>query len=173
MRFRRREKREPGLFFMLLMGLVFVGAGVCSGFFVGQTHRLECARVESNRVNCMVQRELLGMPVGSREIGHVEEAWVDVSRDSEDGDTYRVMLRGPAGDAPFKSFYSSSRNGNEATAGEINGFLADPSQPSLVIEQTERWAFLLAACFMSVGLLIMGWGVLRVVFRVLKVGRAL
>jgi hypothetical protein len=148
-------------------------AGICAGAFFGQTSILECQRLESNQVDCQLYGELLGFPLSNREIGHVEQAWVDVSTDSDGDDTYRVVLSGPHADLPLTAFYSGSYRSKEETAGRINAFLTDPSQTSLQVEQSERWVFILSACFMLIGMLAVGFAFLRAIIRRLNIGRAL
>lgn len=174
MRIRRIQSGNSSAF-IILFGFVFAVVGLLVGAFVGQTTTLDCRRLESVAVDCRLQRDLLGYPVSERAIGDLDRAWVDVSTDSEGGEVYGVMLEGAAGQTPLSGFYSSSRRSKEEAATTINQFLSNPSQPTLQLEQSERWVFVLAGFFFLTGVLFMTIGLLRAVLGVarrLSIGRA-
>lgn len=157
-----RYRRSNDNLFFIIFGVSFTAAGLFSAIFFGQTSTLTCQRLESVVVDCLLQRDLLGLPISETDVGQIETAWVEVNVDS-DGDTYRVVLQGPEDAVPLTSFYSSSYADKQETADTINGFLVNPAQTSLQIEQSEWWVFLLAGLFAIIGIASGGWGIFRAV----------
>lgn len=147
-----------------LFGLLFACCGVGVFLVFGSTTSLSCERVEPRQVSCLRQVRLLGFTVREETLPRVFGATIDESCDS-DGCTYRVVLQTEAADMPLTAYYSSGLQRKEQVVSELNAFLADVEQPSLVTgDSAGPWIWLFPILFVGVGLLVAFqpvWSLLR------------
>ncbi len=139
----------PGLFLGLFCFTMF--------FFVGQTGQLSCERVELGHVQCELRRTLLGIPWGTHSIPDLQGARVQ-THESTTGDTYEVMLVTGAGEDSLTGHSSSGYEEKQRIAQQINGFLDDPGQPSLMVRQSGLSGAIVSALLTITGLLVFTGG---------------
>jgi hypothetical protein len=75
---------------------------------------------------------------------------IEVSQ-GDDSDTYRVSLLTNNGNIPLTDYYSSGKS-HFQRAKQINEFIRNQKQMSLIIKQDDRWFFLPLSLFLLVGI---------------------
>jgi hypothetical protein len=138
--------------FLLLLGIPFFLAGLPIIIFFGKLTTLKCARLEATQVACeLTTSSLLGGHITPIPTGQLRGAEVEVN-ESSDGDTYRVALLTKNNSIPLSSVYSSGEEGKREKADQINAFIRNPGETSLIIQQDDRWfAYPFGGIFTLVG----------------------
>ncbi len=135
----------------LLFGVSFCGAGTLVIAFLAQVAVLDCYR-ETDVPTCEIRRQFLGRNE-TIAIGTPQRALVEESTDSEGDSTYRVAVESDRGTYPITTIHSSGSAGKRQHRDQIERFIADSSQTSLVIAIDNRWwAYLFGGVFSLVGL---------------------
>ena len=145
-------KDNSSRYFLWLLGSPFLLIGLAVMIFLGKLTTLKCDRLEPTQVACeLTSAGLAGKKVIPIRLGQLQRADVEVNEDS-DGDTYRVVLVTKTGVIPFTQSYSSGEGGKHRNAQLINTFLSNPDQPSLKVQQDDRWfAYPFGGIFALVG----------------------
>jgi uncharacterized RDD family membrane protein YckC len=133
---------------------ILVGMGV---LLLSSSATLTCERAADA---CTLERtSVIGGSSENLVLGEVQSAFVEERRSGEGGATYRVVLETDRGTLPFLQSTSSGRKAKDAVAQQINGFLGDPSAPSLVARQDDRSVpILFGSLFAGIGVLIALFG---------------
>jgi hypothetical protein len=145
--------------FWLVVGLAgtLLFAGIML-FVFGQSDRLECRHAGDGQANCAVTHVLLWtLPLPGWQANGINQALVEESCDS-DGCTYRTALRARGGAShPITEVWSDQRATYQDQAAQINDFLADGSQPPLIISQDPpTWVLLLLGGLTLMAIVIQG-----------------
>jgi len=139
------------LFFFLFATPFFV-AGVFIILYMGKINILECQRRLSEEISCVLSRKgLLGEEIINLKKGQLQQAKLGINR-SDNSNTYRVNLITKKGITPLTEVYSSGLKGKRNHIDQINRFINNPSNSSLIIIQDERWfAYPFGGVFVLVG----------------------
>ena len=133
-------ERNP-YFPMALMGLFLLGFGMLFFYWMGQTTKLICTRLQNQRVDCRLETTFLGTyPMYDQRIGTVRSASVEENCDS-DGCTYRVLLQTANAPVPLTDFFSSGEGAKQKKVEQINAFVRDEKTKNLQIKDgTGLWS---------------------------------
>jgi hypothetical protein len=127
---------------------------VLAGFIVvicGELSNLSCNRLEASQGMCqLVRSNLLGRQNIRIPLNKFHGAKVE-KNSGEDSDTYRVVIHTNNGEEPLTRQSDSDFDEKQAIVVEINNFIKNPRQKSLVVEQDTRLSMylvggLIAAC---------------------------
>lgn len=138
---------------------VFLGFGLFAIITFGQLTILKCDR--SNPPTAMLQgtcqltaTRLLDSKTTEIPLNELRQATIATRTDSKRKRTYQVILQTQRGEVPF-TFYSSSGLGDHhAIANQINAFLKNSQQATLLVKQDDRWfGYLVGGVFTLVGLI--------------------
>ncbi len=147
----------------------FVLAGIVVLFFFGRSSTMVCERTESNRIDCQIATEILGVGLKQEKIRQLQSANVEVSKGEGSVytgrvnvsavDTYRVMLVGNSGNVPLTDSYYSDQTGMQTTAGLINAFIGNRSHPRFELRETSTIALLIGGVLIvaGVGVIVRCW----------------
>jgi hypothetical protein len=134
----------------------------------GQVNTLDCQRVERTYINCTIETAWLGwLAMGETPVYGLQEAavWADCDDDDDGGCVYRIDLTTEQGDVSLSPPAASGRDTpKRETVRRINLFIDDPSVPTFRETHSEiGFQMLPVFIFMTVGLGIMGFGLLAFV----------
>jgi hypothetical protein len=151
------QMRGEGILFTI-MGLVMLVGTLIGTYFLAQSTTLTCQRVESNLVNCALERTLFGMSLRTRDIYDLHDVQL-AERGDSDGDTmYRVNLYTREGTIPLTSYSSSSYRKHVTHAEEISKFLQG-SEINLTLKVKPGLFWLLTLVFSVGGLALFITGI--------------
>jgi hypothetical protein len=134
--------------FELSVGIPFFLIGLLTIIFWGKLSTLKCARLEATQAACeLTTSSLLGDHITPIPTGQLRGAEVEVEK-SSDGHTYRVTLLTKNNRIPLNSMYSSGEEDKREKADQINAFIRNPGETSLIIQQDDRWfIYIFGGCF--------------------------
>jgi hypothetical protein len=128
---------------IFFLGLLLIGFGVGTTALAAKLTTLDCERLaqQVNKGNCqLTSSSLLGKDTRTIELSSIQRA--EMQRRNQDGKLlYRVVLITNDGDVPFVRSWSSGDSGKQAKVDNINGFLQNSGQASLLIKQDDRLLF--------------------------------
>lgn len=133
---------------IFLFGVFFVIAGLFPIVFIAKTHSFTCQRIDPKQGMCNLEESgLLGSSTTSIPLNALQGANVQ-----ESDDTYKVVISTSQGSLPLTSYSSSGVSEKETDASQINAFVQDSSQRSLIIRKDTRWlGYLIGGIFILVG----------------------
>lgn len=142
-------------YFSLFFGCLFWVMGASGLLLLSKVTTLSCERVEfSNQGNCeLVQRGILGSKTRTLPLQALQKAEVMQSVSQDEGRTYytyRLVFHTPQGELPFTSYWSSEQQIKEQQAAQVNAYLQEVNQPTLVIRQDDRRLALVLGGFWGV-----------------------
>ncbi|GAP13509.1 hypothetical protein LARV_01263 [Longilinea arvoryzae] len=139
-----------------LFSLVFIGVGLVCGMLVGKLATLHCQRSGSGGECQFSTRGFIGpASVMTFAVEDLQAAELQVSEDSDDGDTYRVAFQVQGKWIPLTKVYSSGWSSKDDVVQNINTFIQNQSQTELNIRQDDRlFAALFGGIFSLAGLLM-------------------
>ncbi len=142
---------------------IFVPVGLFVLTTLGKATTFTCTRTEPT--NCqLVASGLLGSQSKQIPLNMLQGAKVEEDN-SDDGNTYRVIILTSSGDIPFTSYLSYGESDKQAIASHINQFLRDPRQTSLIQKQDDRLLmYLFGGSFVIVGFIMLMAPVVTCVF---------
>jgi len=151
---------------IFLCGFVFFGVGALFLSGAGQISILTCERVETTQINCILDRNLLGViPLGEEPVFGLHEAEVTTScrEDDDDGGTscvYSVNLITSQGVVSLGSQISSGEYDSKVrTVRQINNSINNLETPSFSTQYDDIGIQLMPiAIFLLVGLGIIFFG---------------
>lgn len=133
-----------------LAGLICLASGLAIFNWIGRHTTLSCTRIQPASNRCVWLDK--GPISENRKTFALIGARVDVSEDSDSGDTYRVVLQTSGGDLPFTGYYSSGQSAKQKRVAEINTFIQDTNRLELNIVQDDRlWAGAISALLVGSG----------------------
>jgi hypothetical protein len=122
---------------MLILGLIFIGAGIFMTFIFGQLGELSCTRQEPSSYKCVHATKIFGLiPWQEEELATIQRASLAESCDS-DGCSYRVEMITAADTVPLVAYYSGGTGAYEREskkAEQINDFISDPNAEKLALK---------------------------------------
>ena len=128
--------------FTILLGLVIA-------WVTGQVSRLSCQWIETQHIDCRLQRHFLGfIPAGERELNKV--SGVELREDCFDDCTYWVEVSTEAGSVSLTRFGVYSRNRMAAEAQHVADFLNDSDRKTLEHVSPPAWLGFFAGLFLIV-----------------------
>ncbi len=139
-----------------LFSLIFIGVGLGCGMLVGKLAILHCQRSGAGSQCQFSTRGFIG-PASIMTFGveDLQSAEVQISEDSDDGDTYRVAFQVQGKWIPLTKVYSSGWSSKDATVQSINAFIRNPNQTDLTVRQDDRlFAALFGGIFSLAGMLM-------------------
>lgn len=150
---------EPPL---LILAVVFVGAGLLFTYLFGQQTTLTCTRLNTLE-QCTLQTSWMNLvPLHHRSIEGIRSASVEESCD-EDGCTYRVLIRTERDEIPLGQAFSSGMAPKQRKADQINAF-ASQQKNELKVSEGGGWWVLFPLIFVIIGIGIIYrplWATLR------------
>lgn len=115
----------------LLVAIVLLVCGLLLVFLAGRVSTLSCSR-ETGSIHCLLSSRLLDQYLPRETVlNNLQSAYVDESCD--DSCSYRVRLITANDDTPFTTTLDSNRTEKQALADQINQFIQDSSQKSLIL----------------------------------------
>ncbi|MGB6300931.1 MAG: hypothetical protein WBF90_32805 [Rivularia sp. (in: cyanobacteria)] len=123
-----------------------LGLGI---FLLGSPKTLKCNRLEPTQVNCeYTSYNLFGEKATS--IRQLQGAEVQVEEDS-DGDTYTTFILLTKNDRiPLNKYAAHSEEGLRKEATQINDFISNPQQNSLIINHGHNWFLYILGIFIFI-----------------------
>ncbi len=162
-------QRAMGCCGTMVFGTVFVSVGIGVMLVASKLYTFDCERLNppSNQGQCeWVAQGLLGSDRSTLPIETLEDADVEESRNSDEGTTYRVVIRTTEGTFPLSNSYSSGRSGKDDITSEIRSFITTETQATLSVQQDDRWfGYLFGGIFGGVGALMILGAPLAMLFR--------
>jgi len=133
--------------------LVFTLAGGLIFFFFGQVSSLECARVQTDNLNCILLHTLVGFTIKEQPINELNNARVVERRDSDGDLTYKIILETGQGDISLTTYSSSGMQNKVNLIELINAFLEDSQEQKLSVQYGGGLSLLLPFIFVLLGML--------------------
>jgi hypothetical protein len=122
---------------ILILGLIFIGAGIFMTFIFGQLGELSCTRQEPSSYQCTHAKKIFGLiPWHEEELAIIQRASLAESCDS-DGCSYRVEMITADGGVPLVAYYSGGTGAHERESKkieQINDFISDPDAEKLELK---------------------------------------
>jgi len=122
----------------VLYGILLVAFGLAFAFYGGRTQKLVCYRTESNRADCRIESDFLGIVMGEIEIHDIRSAILQ-----ESGEYSQVLLVSSSGNIPLSNLSTADWADKQATVDQINDFIANPRHPGLLVWFLEGYYFLI------------------------------
>lgn len=113
---------------------------------------LQCKRLPPAQPACKFTSSTLLLQKTTMSV-QLRGAEVEVSYDSETGDSYRPILITQDGKLPFTNVYSSDELEAKHLASQINDFLQNPAQQVLEVKEDDQWfVYLFGSILILVGI---------------------
>lgn len=136
----------------LLLSIPCVLVGLLTIIFIGKLTTLKCDRLEATKMACeLTTSSLLGGHITPIPTGQLRGAEVEVGSGRSGGEVYRVALLTKNNSIPLSEGYSSGEEDKREKADQINAFIRNQGQASLIIQQDNRWPFYLFGGFFTLG----------------------
>lgn len=158
--------------FMPILTLPVLAVGLFSIVTMGQLTSLKCDRSNSSRPSTqgtcqLTATQWLESKTTEIPLSDLQQATVATRSNKQRKRTYQVMLQTKyGGEIPFTTYSSAGLGDYPAIAKQINDFLKNSQQATLLIQQDDRWfGYLLGGFFTGIGLVPWGIAVLSVLRR--------
>lgn len=167
-------------FIPILLGLITTPVGLLA-IASSQVTTFACSRIESVQEHCeLTSKQLLDTTTQTILLADIQEATVDsqfslrnsYSRRNSDSRrighsrqdsysegiyTYRVVFVPTQGEIPFTDYWTSDLDEKQAIANQVNTYLQDRNQSTLLVEQDDRLlSYSLGGLLTSIGLIAIG-----------------
>lgn len=157
--------------FMPILTLPVLAVGLFCIATMGQLTSLKCDRTASTpptQGTCqLTATQLLESKTTEISLADLRQATVATRSNKKRKRTYQVMLQTKyGGEIPLTTYSSAGLGDYPAIAKQINDFLKNSQQATLLIQQDDRWfGYLLGGFFTGIGLVPWGIAVLSVLRR--------
>ena len=126
--------------------IVFLGLGICPLFFglyflwiTGQNTQVSCTRLETNHINCQIDRAFLGR-IPSETISIEKVTGTDMTTTCDEGScTYAINLLTDTEIVQLTNLSTSNLDSVEAEKEQLDYFLADTEAQSLDYNSGPTW----------------------------------
>jgi hypothetical protein len=157
--------------YLPIFSTVFVGFGLFAIATFGQLTILQCDRTAPMlpaQGKCqLTATRLLDSKTTEIPLADLRQATVATRSNKKRQRTYQVLLKTKyGGEIPFTAYSSSGLGDHQTIANQINAFLKNSQQATLLIQQDDRWfGSLVGGVFTLFGLIPWGIAVLSVLRR--------
>jgi hypothetical protein len=143
-------------FISFLVGMLCVVVGIAGVFLLSTNVSLDCIRSPRATDQCTIKAtSLLRSHTQQIPLGNIAGADIETTTDwlrrRGSRTQYRVVLNTKTGAVPLTEGYSSGYSQHQRMADQITTFLRSRSQPSLHLEQADRWLGLIVGTLFGVG----------------------